>query len=94
MQTAARSKAAKAIHTMRCLSQGQRHHMSWSSANAAVRFCSLMLMRRLPGFSTRRVLGFAFADAVLMGVSWVLVYAARFGQWPHLSRGPLGLISA
>ena len=51
-------------------------------------------MRRLPGSSTLRVLGFAVADALLLGVSWVLVYAVRFGQWPNLSRGPLGLILA
>ena len=79
---------------MRCLSQGERHHIAWSSADATVRFCSLVLMRRLPGSSTRRVLGFAVADALLLGVSWVLVYALRFGQWPNLSRGPLGLILA
>ena len=51
-------------------------------------------MRRLPGISTLRVLGFAVADALLLGVSWVLVYTVRFGQWPNLSRGPLGLVLA
>ena len=50
-------------------------------------------MRRLSGSLTLRVLGFAVADALLLGASWFLVYAARFGQWPTISRGPLGLIS-
>ena len=51
-------------------------------------------MRRLPGSSKLRVLGFAVADALLLGVGWGLVYAMRFGQWSNLSGGPLGLILA
>ena len=38
--------------------------------------------------------GYALLDALLLGLSWVCVYLWRFGQWPLLSRGPLGLIMA
>ncbi len=32
------------------------------------------------------------ADGVLLAFSWVWVYGWRFGQWPQLSRGLVGLI--
>ena len=37
---------------------------------------------------------YAVADALLLGLSWICVYASRFGQWPAFSRGPIGLIAA
>ena len=42
--------------------------------------------------STRRVLGFAVVDALLLGESLLLVGAVRFGKWLILGRGPVGLI--
>ena len=39
-----------------------------------------------------RVGRFVLADALLLATSWALVYQLRFGQWPAVSRGPLGLI--
>jgi lipopolysaccharide/colanic/teichoic acid biosynthesis glycosyltransferase len=37
---------------------------------------------------------YAGADGLLLGLSWIGVYAWRFGQWPAFSRGPIGLIVA
>ena len=37
---------------------------------------------------------YALLDALLLGCSWVAVYLWRFGLFPSLSRGPVGLIAA
>ena len=37
---------------------------------------------------------YAGADGLLLGLSWICVYGWRFGQWPALSLGPIGLIVA
>ena len=37
---------------------------------------------------------FAAADALLLGLSWILVYVVRFGQSPLISRGPIALIAS
>lgn len=37
---------------------------------------------------------FAAADALLLGLSWILVYVMRFGQSPVISRGPIALIAS
>lgn len=37
---------------------------------------------------------YGFVDGTMVGLSWACVYSWRFGQWPALSRGPIGLIAA
>ena len=51
-------------------------------------------MEQLTPPSARRVLRFALAEALLLALSWTVVYYWRFGLWPTLSRGPVALILA
>ncbi|NBW61929.1 MAG: hypothetical protein EBR33_01600 [Synechococcaceae bacterium WB4_1_0192] len=41
---------------------------------------------------SRQVLRAVVSDGLLLALSWCAVYGWRFGQWPLLSGGPLGLI--